>query len=230
MRKKAISRVKSKSPAQGFDMPTKGAKIGPCILSGQFVRLEPLRKRHVAELYKSARRLDWSLLLGQLRSKEDVERRIENGLEAEKSDSEYAFAVTLIQQDKVVGSTAYLSVNSKHKRVEIGSTWYTPDQWGTAVNPECKFLLLRHAFEDWGAVRVQFGTDIRNMHSRRAILKLGAKFEGILRNHGILPDGRVRDAVLYSIIPSEWSEAKAKLLARIRAFQDQPSVDKTSDV
>src|SRR5207247_9904915 len=97
MRKKTISRAKSKPPVQGFDMTTKGAKIGPCILSGQFVRLEPLRKRHVAELYKSARRLDWSLLLGQLRSKEYVEMRIENGLEAEKSDSEYAFEVTLIQ-------------------------------------------------------------------------------------------------------------------------------------
>jgi N-acetyltransferase len=82
------------------------------------------------------------------------------------------------------------------------------------VNPECKYLLLKHAFDDWGAVRIQLGTDVNNVHSQRAILKLGAKLEGKLRNHGIRPDGTVRDALLYSIIASEWPEVKSKLLAR----------------
>ena len=90
---------------------------------------------------------------------------------------------------------------------------------GTVVNPECKYLLLKHAFQDWGAVRIQLGTDANNLHSQGAILKLGAKFEGILRNHGIRPDGSVRDAHLYSIIVSEWPEVKANLLARIESFK-----------
>lgn len=183
------------------------------------MKLEPLRKNHAKILFEAAKKLDWTLMLGQLNTKEAVDRRIEEGLRSEARDQEYAFAVVLRDGDRVAGSTAYLSVVSRHKRVEIGSTWYTPDQWGTAVNPECKFLLLKHAFEDWGAVRVQLGTDSRNLHSQRAILKLGAKFEGKLRNHGILPDGFVRDAVLYSIIASEWVDVKSRLLTRIQSFE-----------
>ncbi len=89
---------------------------------------------------------------------------------------------------------------------------------GTVVNPECKFLLLKRAFEDWGAIRVQLGTSVNNTHSQRAILKLGAKFEGRLRNHGIMPDGSPRDSLLCSIIASEWPEVKSRLNARIDRF------------
>ena len=87
------------------------------------------------------------------------------------------------------------------------------------MNPECKFLLLKRAFEDWGAVRVELGTDSNNVHSQHAILKLGAKFEGKRRNYGIRPEGKVRDAMLYSIIDSEWPEVKSKLLARLQTVQ-----------
>ena len=152
------------------------------------------------------------------RTKKSVELRISEGLKKEKKDEEYAFAVMLKGDGRVIGSTAYLAVVAKHKRAEVGSTWYSPEHWGTAVNPECKYLLLRHAFEDWGAVRIQLGTDVRNIHSQGAILKLGAKFEGKLRNHGIRPDGSVRDAMLYSIIAAEWPEVRARLLSRIEAF------------
>ncbi len=140
------------------------------------------------------------------------------GMRAERRNVEYAFAVVLKKNQRTIGSTAYLAIAAKHRRAEIGSTWYSPDFWGTAVNPECKFLLLRHAFEDWGAVRIQFGTDANNIHSQRAILKLGAKFEGTLRNHGIRPDGSVRDALLYSMIANEWPKVKSRLLARIRGL------------
>ena len=115
----------------------------------------------------------------------------------------------------MVGSTAYLSVVSEHRRLEIGSTWYHRDVWGTAVNPECKFLLMRHAFEDWDAVRVEFRTDENNVHSQKAILKLGAKFEGVSRKHGIRADGSARNAFLYSIVDSEWPGARTRLLARV---------------
>jgi RimJ/RimL family protein N-acetyltransferase len=142
--------------------------------------------------------------------------RIAEGLKAEHRDEAYAFAVVRKSDVQIIGSTSYMAVVAKHKRAEIGSTWYFPESWGTVVNPECKYLLLRHAFEDWGAVRVQLVTDSNNIHSQRAILKLGAKPEGIMRNHGIRPDGSVRDAILYSIIASEWPGVKTLLAARIQ--------------
>ncbi len=195
-------------------------KLGPCTLEGEFVRLEPLRRNHTEALAEVAAKLDWALMLYPLLSREDVEKRIDNGVQAEAEDEEYAFAVVLKRDGQIVGSTSYMMVVSRHKRVEIGSTWYLPEMQGTAVNPECKFLLLRHAFEDWGAVRVQLGTHVKNVHSQRAILKLGAIFEGRLRNYGIMPDGKARDSLLYSIIASEWPDVKSKLLSRIESFSD----------
>jgi len=193
--------------------------LGPCTLEEKFVRLEPLRANHVAALTEAGRKLDWAWTLAPLRSREDVARRIADGLKAEERNEEYGFAVALKRDGRVVGSTSYLAIVPKHKRVEIGATWYSPDAQGTAVNPECKLLLLKHAFEDWGAVRVQLVTDANNVHSQRAILKLGAKFEGKLRNYGIGQDGSVRDAAfVYSIISSEWPMVKKGLEARIESF------------
>ena len=156
--------------------------------------------------------------MAPLRSREEVDRRIADGLRAEERKEEYAFAVRLKGDARVVGSTAYFAIVPRNKRTEIGYTWYSKDAQGTVVNPECKFLLLKHAFEDWGAIRVQLGTDANNVHSQRAILKIGAKFEGKLRNHGIRPDGSVRDTTLYSIISSEWPTVKNGLEARIESF------------
>jgi N-acetyltransferase len=195
--------------------------LGPCVLEGRSVRLEPLRKEHSAGIMEATKSLDWEWFLGPLRTAEDVRERIAEGIVAEERGEAYAFAVRLVNGGRIVGSTSYLTVVPKHKRAEIGSTWYSRDVWGTAVNPECKYLLLRHAFEDWGAVRIQLGTDANNLHSQRAILKLGAKFEGTLRNHGIRPDGSARDARLYSIIDGEWPEVKSKLLARIQRFESR---------
>lgn len=192
--------------------------LGPCTLEGGFVRLEPLRQAHGGPLLEAARRLEWGWFLTPLRTKEDVESRIAEGLAAEHKGEAYVFAVRLKEDDRVVGSTSYFGVVDKHKRVEIGSTWYTPDVQGTAVNPECKYLLLSHAFEDWGAVRVQFTTDVNNLRSQRAITKLGAKLEGKLRNHGIRSDGSMRDSMVYSIIASEWPDVKSMLLNRIHSF------------
>ncbi len=192
--------------------------LGPCTLEGKFVRLESLREQHAADLAKIVAKLDWSLMLYPLLSKEDVEQRIRSGLEMEKKNEEFAFAVVLTKENRIVGSTAYLAIVPRHRRAEVGSTWYSPDVQGTAVNPESKFLLLRHAFEDWGAVRIQLGTDANNFHSQRAITKLGAKFEGRLRNYGIMIDGKPRDAMLYSIVSSEWPEVKGNLLSRINNY------------
>jgi N-acetyltransferase len=157
-------------------------------------------------------------MLGPLRSREEVDQRIKDRLSAERRKAEYAFAVFLKTKNRMVGSTSYLEVAPKRRIAEIGSTWYSLDVQGTVVNPECKHLLLRHAFEDWDAIRVQLGTDIRNVRSQRAIAKLGAKFEGRLRNHGIRPDGSIRDTMLYSIISDEWPGVRKGLEARIEKF------------
>src|SRR5712692_4652430 len=109
--------------------------IGPCTLEGGFVRLEPLREKHASPLLEAAMKLDWKLMLRPLRSREDVERRIRDGLGMEENGEEYAFAVVLKSEGRVIGSTAYLNVIPSHKRAEIGSTWYVPRHWGTAVNP-----------------------------------------------------------------------------------------------
>ena len=191
-------------------------ELGPCLLEGRVVKLEPLRPEHAAGLFEAAGVTDWSWFLGPLRTREDVDRRIADGVRAEQRGEAYAFAVRLKNGDRIVGSTSYLAVAAKHRRAEVGSTWYTRDVWGTAVNPECKYLLLRHAFEEWGAVRVQLVTDANNLHSQRAILKLGAKLEGTLRNYGIRPDGSVREAKLYSIVDGEWPEVRKRLLDRIQ--------------
>jgi N-acetyltransferase len=162
--------------------------------------------------------MDWGSMLGPLGSREEVDQRIKDRLSAEKRKTEYAFAVFLKTKNRMVGSTSYLEVAPKRKIAEIGSTWYSLDVQGTVVNPECKYLLLKHAFEDWGAIRVQLGTDIKNVHSQRAIMKLGAKFEGRLRNHGIRPDGSIRDSMLYSIISEEWPGVKKGLETRIESL------------
>ena len=192
--------------------------LGPCTLEGKYVRLEPLRMNHADALAEAAAKLDWALMLYPLLTREDVEKRIDNGLKAEEEGEEYAFAVVLKRNGQIVGSTSYMMVVSRHKRLEIGSTWYVQEMQGTAVNPECKFLLLKHAFEDWGALRVQLGTHVKNVHSQRAILRLGATFEGRLRNYGIMPDGKARDSLLYSIIASEWPDVKSNLVSRIDSF------------
>lgn len=192
--------------------------LGPRTLEGKYVRLEPLREEHAEELANAAKKLDWSLFLYPLLSRDDVDKRIVSGIEKEQRDEEYAFAVIVKKGKRVAGSTSYLQINSRHKRAEIGSTWYLPEYQGTFVNPECKFLLLRHAFEDWGAVRMQLVTDSNNHHSQRAILKLGARFEGKLRNYGIRPNGKPRDAMVYSITSAEWPDVRTSLVSRIAAF------------
>ena len=188
------------------------------MLEGKFVRLEPLRRRHLAGLITASKNLDWGWMLAPLRSKRDIVKRIEQARKLESKGEAFVFAVRLKQDKRIVGSTSYFGVVSQHKRAEIGYTWYEQDLWGTFVNPECKFLLLRHAFEDWHANRIQISTDVNNAHSQKAILKLGASYEGTLRKHSIRPDGTIRDTMMYSITSEDWARIMPKLQARIDAY------------
>ncbi len=178
--------------------------LGPCVLEGGHVRLEPLEPSHGGELLAAALDSDWAWMSMDARTKETMTEWIAVALRAQERGTEYPFTVFRRDDHSVIGSTRYMDVRPAHRGVEIGGTWYTSKVWRTVVNPECKFLLLRHAFEDWNAVRVQLKTDNNNLHSQNAILKLGATYEGRLRNHRVRQDGSFGDTMMYSITDGEW--------------------------
>jgi len=126
------------------------------------------------------------------------------------------FVVEELTTGRLVGMSSYMDIREPHRALEIGMTWIAPEVRGTFVNPEMKYLMLRHAFEEFGAIRVQLKTDGRNLHSQAAIGKLGAKYEGTWRKHGIQPNGFVRDTVMFSILDDEWPDVKAGLETRLK--------------
>lgn len=188
-------------------------KIEPVILRGQLVRLEPLRMEHTAELYEASRDPGlWTYKpLSQPGSLTEMEQLIASVLQNQQAGACLPFAIMSFQRGCAVGETRYHSFQLQDHGLEIGWTWLTPSVQRTGVNTECKYLLLRHAFEAMGAIRVQFRTHHLNTNSQRAIERLGAVKEGVLRNHLIMPDGSYRHSVYYSIIESEWPSVKARL-------------------
>lgn len=186
---------------------------GPIQLAGHFVRLEPLSEAHVPGLAAIGIDEDiWRHMpYGDIRQEEDVRRWVHALLALADQGTDIPFAVVDLGSGRVAGATRYMEIRPAHRAVEIGGTWYGADFRRTAVNTECKYLLLRHAFEVMGCIRVQFKTDLRNERSQRAIERIGAVQEGILRNHMILPDGTVRHSVYYSVLESEWPAVKISL-------------------
>jgi RimJ/RimL family protein N-acetyltransferase len=188
--------------------------VEPVRLDGRIVRVEPLTVGHAQDLWEVADpdlfAYMWSW--ADVSSVEGFRSNIQRSLDI---PDWLSFAIVLQETGKAIGSTSYLEIRPAHCALEIGSTWIARQHHGTLVNPENKYLLLRHAFETLGAIRVQLKTDGRNLHSQRAIAKLGAKLEGTLRKHMILPDGFVRDTVMFSIIEEEWPRIKAALEARL---------------
>ena len=196
-----------------------GTALGPLILEGKHVRLEPLTRAHLGPLVAAAQAEEISTYLPiNLKAPGTMEERIELFLARQAQGIEYPFAVVTRDEGRVVGTTSYLDVSDENRSTEIGWTWYTPDVWGTAVNPEGKLLLLQHAFEDWNAIRIFFKTDARNLRSQAALRKLGAQYEGTLRSHRILADGFRRDSMYFSILDSEWPTVKARLEERLRVL------------
>ncbi|MGE7713186.1 GNAT family N-acetyltransferase [Priestia megaterium] len=181
-------------------------------LVGTAVKLVPLGKIHEQELYEAAKPKEvWEHLPVKVHSLSDMKRLIESALKAKQEGRELPFAVFDIESHSIVGSTRFLDISLLNKSVEIGWTWYHPSVWRTRVNTECKYLLLKYCFEELKLHRVQFKTDVRNKRSRKAIKRLGATQEGISRKHMILPDGYVRDSVIFSIIDDEWPFVKKRL-------------------
>jgi ribosomal-protein-alanine N-acetyltransferase len=189
-------------------------KVEPVVLEGRVVRLVPLSLEH-AEGLLSVCGTDTFKYFWHFPKEWTVEgfrAYIQYLLEIPETQP---FATTLRETGQPVGVTTYMDVRSAHRGLEIGNTWVGQDYQGTQVNPECKYLLLRHAFETLGAIRVQLKTDGRNLQSQRAIAKLGAKLEGTLRKFIIMPDGYLRDNVMFSVIAEEWPDVKAGLEARL---------------
>lgn len=188
----------------------------PTTLSNEIVTLEPIALKHTADIVESidADVFKYMPMRSSVITTNQVRRYIEFQI---KRPNTVTFAVIDNSTGKAIGSSSYLNISADHYGLEIGSTWITKSARGTKINPSMKLLMLGHAFEQLGAIRVVLSTDNRNEHSKAAITKLGAHPEAILRNHIIMPDGHFRDSAVYSIIPSQWEAIREQLIARINA-------------
>jgi len=187
--------------------------IHPITLMGRVVRLEPLSEGHVSDLaVAGADESIWRYMVyGAVGGEAQMQAWVREILSWQARGTDLPFAVVHLESGRAIGSTRYLDMQRQHRGLEIGGTWYGVAYQRTAVNTECKYLLLKHAFEGLGCLRVQLKTDLRNERSQKAIERIGAVREGVLRNHMLLPDGHVRHSVFYSIVASEWPAVKMML-------------------
>jgi RimJ/RimL family protein N-acetyltransferase len=187
--------------------------VTPVILTGRHVRLEPMTEAHIPGLAEiGVGQAFWDFMLyGNMDTEEDMANWVRDILSRAEKGTDLPFVAIHLASGRVAGATRYLNIMPNDKGLEVGGTWYGTEFQRTAVNTECKYLLLKHAFEALGCIRAQLKTDLRNERSQRAIERIGAVKEGVLRNHMILPDGRIRHSVFYSILDTEWEEVKKRL-------------------
>jgi RimJ/RimL family protein N-acetyltransferase len=188
-------------------------EVKPVVLTGRHVRLEPLSEAHATRLAEiGVGQTFWDFMVyGDISSSADMQNWVLEILSRAEKGTDLPFVAVHLASGRVAGATRYLNIMPKDRGLEIGGTWYGSEFQRTPVNTECKYLLLQHAFETLGCIRVQLKTDLRNERSQRAIERIGAVKEGILRNHMILPDARIRHSVFYSILDTEWPAVKLKL-------------------
>src|SRR5882724_8177109 len=184
----------------------------PITLRGTYAILEPLSQAHHDDLVEAVQDGElWKLWYTVIAEPAKMRAEIDRRLDLQVKGSMLPFAVIDTRTSKAAGITTYMNVDAPNRRVEIGGTWYRKSVQRTALNTECKLLLLTHAFESLGCICVELRTHFFNHQSRRGIERLGAKQDGILRNHQIAPNGTLRDTVVYSIIAGEWPTAKVHL-------------------
>ena len=194
--------------------------VSPVILEGVHARLEPLAKAHLAELAQVG--LDqelWRWIPTPVRTREEMAAYIETALNEQERGVSLPFALVDRAAGRAIGSTRYGNIDRTNHRVEIGWTWIAREWQCTGINTEAKYLLLRHAFELLGCMRVELKTDSLNERSRAAILRIGAREEGVFRNHMVTASGRIRHTVYFSIIDSEWPAVKAGLEAKLNTHR-----------
>ena len=188
-------------------------KVEPVILSGKYVQLEPLSEEHVPGLAQVGGDPSiWKYMLyGDVINEQRMLEWVRDLLSRRAAGTDMPFAVRHMATGRLAGATRYLEIRPAHRGLEVGGTWYGLEFQRTPVNTETKYLLLRHAFETLGCIRVQLKTDSRNERSQKAIERLGAVREGVLRNHMVLDDGTFRHSVYYSILDTEWPVVKKNL-------------------
>ncbi len=184
----------------------------PLHLQGTSVSLEPLEQAHIADIRNAAADGElWKLFFTSVPAPEQTQQWLDTALAMQSQQKAIPFVVREKSGGKIVGSTRFCNIDHQHQRLEIGYTWYSQSVQRSAINTECKLFLLTHAFEVLNCIAVEFRTDWFNRRSQAAIERLGAKRDGVLRNHMILPDGRIRDTVVYSILQNEWPGLKKNL-------------------
>ena len=190
-------------------------EVKPVMLTGTHVRLEPMNEEYVLALAEiGVGQPFWDFMLyGNINTVDDMRSWVQDILARATKGTDLPFVAIHLASGRVAGATRYLNIEPQNRALEIGGTWYGPEFQRTVVNTECKYLLLGHAFETLHCIRVQLKTDQRNERSQRAIERIGAVKEGVLRNHMILPDGRYRHSVFYSILDTEWPDVKKRLEA-----------------
>ena len=188
-------------------------EVKPVVLTGKYVRLEPMTEAHIPALAEiGVGQPFWGFMLyGDMNSVDDMREWVQDILSRARKGTDLPFVAIHLASGRVAGATRYLNIMPNDRGLEIGGTWYGTEFQRSTVNTECKYLLLRHAFETLGCIRVQLKTDLRNERSQKAIERIGAVKEGVLRNHMILPDGHFRHSVFYSILDTEWDEVKRRL-------------------
>ena len=193
-------------------------QITPVTLAGKHVRLAPLTFAHEAALNKAAADGElWNTDVTIIPKSDGMKDYIQFALDGLNQGTQLPFTIAQLPGNQIVGTTRFYDVFPSDQKCAIGYTWLAKSAQRTPVNTEAKLLMLTYAFETWKCVRVELITDVRNEQSRAAILRLGAKQEGILRKHIVLPSGRIRDSVVFSIIDSEWPDVKTQLCARLGA-------------
>jgi N-acetyltransferase len=195
-------------------MPTRW--VEPVTLEGTYVRLEPLSLAHVAGLTDVGLDAEiWRWMPVAVQTSGEMRTVVEQALAGAADGSQVPFATIDRTSERVAGSTRYLNIDGPNRRLEIGFTWLSPRWQRSALNTEAKLLLMRHAFDALGALRVEFKTDSLNERSRAALLGIGATEEGTLRNHMVTYTGRRRHPVYYSVIEEEWPRVRQHLEARL---------------
>lgn len=185
--------------------------LEPVVLQGRHVRLVPMTLDHVPALWEASDPELWWLTTSQVHGEDDMRRYVQAALDGQARGTALPFVTLDAAGERVIGSTRFGSIEAAHRRVEIGWTWIAAPWQRTPVNTEAKYLMLRHAFETLGCIRVELKTDVLNERSRRAILRIGAREEGILRKHAITEAGRIRDTVYFGIVDDDWPPVKARL-------------------
>ena len=186
-------------------------------LEGELVRLEPLAPEHEDGLWEASRDpRTWQWLsVEQPQTRDEMRAYLDAAYANQADGSELPLVTVRREDDRVVGSTRYLALRREHRSIEIGWTWLTPEVWATGINVEAKLLMLEHAFETLGCLRVELKTDARNGRSRGAMAALPAQFEGVHRKSMLVRGGRRRDSAWYSVIDDEWPDVRANLLRRL---------------